>query len=60
MALAVLSGNLNIPENSIYSQDMHELIEYMLRMDPMERPFIYSVIEKTNDLIHKLKMDDRV
>ncbi|XP_055850748.1 serine/threonine-protein kinase 16 [Episyrphus balteatus] len=55
VALAVLSGNINIPENSIYSQDMHELIEYMLRLDPMERPFIYSVIEKTHDLIAKLE-----
>ncbi|XP_037946229.1 serine/threonine-protein kinase 16-like [Teleopsis dalmanni] len=58
VALAVLSGNINIPDDSIYSQDMHELIEYMLRMDPMERPFIYSVIEKTHDLIQKY--DQRV
>ncbi|XP_061392431.1 serine/threonine-protein kinase 16 [Musca vetustissima] len=55
VALAVLSGNINIPENSIYSQDLHDLINYMLRMDPMERPFIYSVIEKCHDLIQKLE-----
>ncbi|XP_023298669.2 serine/threonine-protein kinase 16 [Lucilia cuprina] len=55
VALAVLSGNINIPESSIYSQDMNDLINYMLRMDPMERPFIYSVIEKCHDLIQKLE-----
>lgn len=76
VALAVLSGNVNIPEDSIYTevtkssmhcliivaiknlfnpQDMHELIKYMLRIDPMERPFIYSVIEQTHDLIQKLE-----
>ncbi|ALC45301.1 CG1227 [Drosophila busckii] len=55
VALAVLSGNANIPEDSIYTEDMHELIKYMLRIDPMERPFIYSVIEQTHDLIHKLE-----
>ncbi|XP_030374152.1 serine/threonine-protein kinase 16 [Scaptodrosophila lebanonensis] len=55
VALAVLSGNINIPEDSIYTQDMHDLIKYMLRIDPMERPFIYSVIEQTHDLIQKLE-----
>ncbi|KAH8243155.1 hypothetical protein KR032_004997 [Drosophila birchii] len=75
VALAVLSGNVNIPEESIYTdvseyslakrdiytksylfpQDMHELINYMLRTDPMERPFIFSVIERTHDLIQKLE-----
>uniref|UniRef100_A0A1A9WL85 non-specific serine/threonine protein kinase n=1 Tax=Glossina brevipalpis TaxID=37001 RepID=A0A1A9WL85_9MUSC len=58
VALAVLSGNINIPDDNIYSQDTHDLIRYMLRMDPMERPFIYSVIEKCHDLIQKL--DGRV
>lgn len=55
VALAVLSGNTNIPESSIYSEDMSDLIHYMLRLDPMERPFIYSVIEKCHDLIQKLE-----
>lgn len=34
---------------------MHELIKYMLRTDPMERPFVFSVIERTHDLIQKLE-----
>lgn len=34
---------------------MHDLISYMLRINPMERPYIYSVIEKANDLVAKLE-----
>lgn len=55
VALAVLSGNIIFPDNSSYSQDMHDLILFMLRINPMERPYIYSVIEKANDLIIKLE-----
>lgn len=56
VALAVLSGNVVFPEIARpYHEDMKELTMYMLRMNPMERPFIYSVIEKVNDLIMKLE-----
>lgn len=58
VALAVLSGNIKFPPSSPYTEDMHNLIVFMLRLNPMERPYIYSVIEKANDLIHKL--DSRV
>uniref|UniRef100_A0A1B0D4F0 Uncharacterized protein n=1 Tax=Phlebotomus papatasi TaxID=29031 RepID=A0A1B0D4F0_PHLPP len=53
VSLAVLSGNITFPEDSPYSQDMHDLITFMLRLNPMERPFIYSVIERANDIIAK-------
>lgn len=50
--LAVLSGNIVFPDISRpYSQSMSELILFMLRLNPMERPFIFSVIEKANDLL---------
>lgn len=76
VALAVLSGNIPIPESSPYTevstttlhminhqllsfniqlQDMHQLIMFMLRINPMERPFVYSIIEKAQDLIGKLE-----
>lgn len=55
VALAVLSGSIPFPENSPYTQDMHSLILYMLKVNPMERPFIYSVIEKSQDLLMKLE-----
>lgn len=58
VSLAVLSGNIPIPETSPYSADLHDLIIFMLKTNPMERPFIYSVIEKVQDL--QAKMENRV
>lgn len=55
VALAVISGNVVFPPESPYSKDMEELIMYQLRLNPMERPYIYSVIEKANDLLIKLE-----
>ncbi|XP_037052238.1 probable serine/threonine-protein kinase DDB_G0291350 [Bradysia coprophila] len=55
VALAVLSGNITFSDDWPYSQDMQNLITFMLRINPMERPFVYSVIERTNDLIGKLE-----
>nr|CAD7429203.1 unnamed protein product [Timema monikensis] len=55
VALAVISGNVKFPENSPYDQEMHNLIMYMLKVNPMERPYIYSVIEKTHDVMLKLQ-----
>lgn len=53
--LAVLSAKITFPEDCNYSQDLKELILFQLKTNPMERPFIYSVIEKTQDLIAKLE-----
>lgn len=58
VSLAVLSGKIPFPENSPYSKDLHELILFMLKTNPMERPFIYSVSEKAQDLV--TKMENRV
>lgn len=55
VSLAVLSGKIPFPENSPYSQDLHDLILFQLKTNPMERPFIYSVIEKAQDLVTKLE-----
>lgn len=55
VSLAVISGNIKFPENSTYSTEMHEMILQMLRVNPIERPFIYGVIEKCQDLITKLE-----
>lgn len=38
-----------------FPQELHQLILFMLRINPMERPFIYSVIEKAKDLIGMLE-----
>ncbi|CRK98010.1 CLUMA_CG011379, isoform A [Clunio marinus] len=58
VSLAVLSGRIPFPENSPYSQDLHELISFQLKTNPMERPFIYSVIEKAQDLV--TRMENRI
>lgn len=55
VSLAVLSGKIPFPENSPYSRDLHELILFQLKTNPMERPFIYSVIEKAQDLVTKIE-----
>lgn len=55
VALAVISGNITFPESTPYNEDMHELILYMLKANPMERPYIYSVMEKARDVLMKLE-----
>nr|CAD7570787.1 unnamed protein product [Timema californicum] len=40
--------------------EMHNLIMYMLKVNPMERPYIYSVIEKTHDVMLKLQAQTNV
>lgn len=32
---------------------MHNLVAFMLRINPMERPYIYSVLEAAQTLIAK-------
>lgn len=56
VALASISGNITFPESSPYNSEIHELILYMLKVNPMERPYIYSVIEKTHDVISKVEV----
>jgi serine/threonine kinase 16 len=58
VSLAVLSGKIPFPESSPYSQQLHELILFQLKTNPMERPFIYSVIEKAQDLV--AQMENRI
>lgn len=58
IALAVLSGNVDIPEDSPYSSQLHELIHSMLVVNAMERPFIDDVLQHIdkvlNESIHKV------
>lgn len=55
VALAVISANITFPEDAPYNEDMQNLILSMLKVNPMERPYIYSVIENVHDLITKLE-----
>lgn len=40
VSLAVLSGKIPFPESSPYSQELHELMLFQLKTNPMERPFV--------------------
>lgn len=55
VALAVMSANIAFPEDAPYNEDMQNLILSMLKVNPMERPYIYTVIENVHDLIGKLE-----
>uniref|UniRef100_A0A1B6GUE7 non-specific serine/threonine protein kinase n=2 Tax=Proconiini TaxID=565685 RepID=A0A1B6GUE7_9HEMI len=55
VALAVISANVTFPEITPYPEEMHQLISLMLKVNPMERPYIYTVIEKTQDLLTKYR-----
>ncbi|XP_014239510.1 serine/threonine-protein kinase 16 [Cimex lectularius] len=56
VALAVINGTIDFPTISPFSQDMHDLIRMMLKVSPMERPYIYTVIERTQELLQKHKI----
>ncbi|XP_029670848.1 serine/threonine-protein kinase 16 isoform X1 [Formica exsecta] len=55
IALAVMSAHVTFPENTPYNEDMRDLILSMLKVNPMERPYIYSVIESVHDTIAKFE-----
>lgn len=55
VALAVISGNINYPSVTPYVQDFHDLIEFMIRVNASDRPFIDSVIDRTQALFNKLE-----
>ncbi|KAJ8935802.1 hypothetical protein NQ318_023354 [Aromia moschata] len=53
--LAVISGTIYFPQDAPFSDDVHELILFMLRVNPTERPFIDDVIAKTTSLKNKIE-----
>ncbi|KAL1448496.1 hypothetical protein WDU94_012411 [Cyamophila willieti] len=58
VALAVISGNITFPESSPFPQELHELILFMLKVTPSERPFIHSVCDNAQDLLTRLSNRD--
>ncbi|KAI5712602.1 hypothetical protein M8J76_010670 [Diaphorina citri] len=54
VALAVISGNITFPENTPFPQELHDLILFMLKVTPSERPFIHSVCDNAQDLLSRL------
>jgi len=53
VALAVLAGNIHIPNNSRYTSELHDLILNMLTVNVMERPYIDWVLERTQELVDR-------
>lgn len=51
VALAVISGNIHIPDNTDYSAALLELIRSMLSVDPSSRPDISEVIIRLHQLL---------
>ncbi|XP_044763717.1 serine/threonine-protein kinase 16 isoform X2 [Coccinella septempunctata] len=44
--LAVISGTLPLPEEGPFKENVHDFIKFMMEVNPSERPYIDSVIEK--------------
>ncbi|KAK8741009.1 hypothetical protein OTU49_002443 [Cherax quadricarinatus] len=53
VALAVVSGSFKFPEPHPFSQDLQELIESILKVNPDERPYVDWIINKVDQLINK-------
>ncbi|CAG8463581.1 1674_t:CDS:2 [Acaulospora morrowiae] len=49
--LAVLSNQFKFPEQDRYSQEFRDLISFMLKVDPKQRPDIDQVIERVDGLL---------
>lgn len=53
--LAVISGTINFPQDAHFNDDIHNLVRYMLKVNPSERPFIDDVIQKAQGLKSKIE-----
>lgn len=58
IALATLGGRIKFPENSGYSSSLQEVICFLMKTNPAERPFIDAVIQRV-EAIHNT-FDNRV
>ena len=52
-SLAIQSGNVTFPSSSSYSEDLHNLIRYILTVDPDTRPDIFQVSHLSHNLAKK-------
>jgi serine/threonine kinase 16 len=54
IALAVLNAQFRFPEQDKYSPEFKDLISFMLKVDPKERPDIHQVIAKVDTQLEQL------
>ncbi|ORE02907.1 kinase-like protein [Rhizopus microsporus var. microsporus] len=52
VALAVLNNQYKFPENNVYSQNVKDLIQWMLTTDPSSRPDIHQVLSKLDEVLN--------
>ncbi|CAL8107171.1 unnamed protein product [Orchesella dallaii] len=50
VALAIVSGKIDIPQDSPFSDGMHDLIRYILVLDHTQRPHLQEILQKVKDL----------
>jgi len=55
VALAVVSGNVSIPDQSVYSQEINQLIIRILKVNPLERLFINQIIIDVESLLSNIE-----
>lgn len=53
IALAAMAGKVDFPENSRYSASVKEMVNWLMTVNPMERPFINQVIQRLQTMQHK-------
>ncbi|XP_060533480.1 serine/threonine-protein kinase 16 [Cylas formicarius] len=53
--LAVISGVIHFPEDSPFDKNLHDLILFILKSNPTERPFIDDVIAKVTEFQRKVE-----
>lgn len=53
IALAVMSDNIRIPQNTGYSTSIEETIRSCMVVNPMERPFIDQILNKAQTMCNK-------
>jgi len=58
IALAVIGGIIDIPKDSPYSQELHQLILGMLKVDHRDRPFIHDILKHVNTLINENRAEE--
>ncbi|KAL5525660.1 hypothetical protein ACEPAG_6996 [Sanghuangporus baumii] len=54
IAMAVMNAAYKHPRDSAYSQGLRDLIDFMLKPDPAQRPDIHQVIGKTDAVLRSL------
>ncbi|KAL1500722.1 hypothetical protein ABEB36_006169 [Hypothenemus hampei] len=53
--LAMISGNVYFPVETVFSNEIHNLIMFMLKINPSERPFIDQVIDRVDEYKRQLE-----